>query len=300
VQPLGARADLRGRRRRCFQPGARGDVRSACESIGAPDERRKAGTIADDEAPAAQRLASSATNGAATAARTTGAACAGAAAASADSGTAASNACSSAAASSTQRGSHAGSALADRGHAGHRVWRREHRRSSLYQRGSRERDEGGQHWPALDGLLRPTGVPVELVADGDPTAKIKVFYAAQAEFPSIGTDNGFTYVEGNAGYFHAFWNSDFEIDRVFVLLASDKLSGDSLRHFTFEELTQSFGPARDSDLYSDSVFFADGSDGGSATQLSGLDRKLLTFLYTQLRPGDDQLKVQRAFDQHWH
>jgi hypothetical protein len=173
-------------------------------------------------------------------------------------------------------------------------------RVSVMKGGNTGRKELEAAVAALDGLLRPTGVPVELVADGDPTAKIKVFYAAQAEFPSIGTDNGFTYVEGNAGYFHAFWNSDFEIDRVFVLLASDKLSGDSLRHFTFEELTQSFGPARDSDLYSDSVFFADGSDGGSATQLSGLDRKLVTFLYTQLRPGDDQLKVQRAFDQHWH
>jgi hypothetical protein len=141
---------------------------------------------------------------------------------------------------------------------------------------------------SFDRVSQSEGLP-------NATAKLKVFYAAQAEFPSIGTANGFSYVEGNAGYFHAFWNSDFEIDRAFVLLASDKLSGDSLRHFTFEEMTQAFGPARDSDLFNDSVFFADGEDGGSATQLSALDRKLVTFLYTQLRSGDDQHKVQQAF-----
>jgi hypothetical protein len=65
---------------------------------------------------------------------------------------------------------------------------------------------------------------------------------------------------------------------VFVLLATDKLSGKTLRHFTFEELTQALGLARDSSLFSDSVFFANGADGGSAQELAALDRRLVTFL----------------------
>lgn len=151
----------------------------------------------------------------------------------------------------------------------------------------------------LDGLLRPRGLSMELVGDGDPTAKLQVYYAPSAELGGIARSHGFTYVAGNDGFFHSFWNDASEIDRVFVLLATDKLSGTTLRHFTFEEITQALGLARDSALFADSVFFAKGDDGGSAQELSALDRKLVTFLYTHARPGDGRAALSAAFDQHW-
>jgi hypothetical protein len=151
----------------------------------------------------------------------------------------------------------------------------------------------------LDGLLRPRGLSMEIVGDGDRTAKLQVFYAPSAELGGIASANGFSYLAGNDGFFYTFWNAAFELDRVYVLLATDKLSGTTMRHFTFEEVTQALGLARDSAIFSDSIFFASGDDGGKAQDLSELDRRLVTFLYAHTRPGDDRAALSTAFDRHW-
>ncbi len=39
--------------------------------------------------------------------------------------------------------------------------------------------------------------------------------------------------------------------------------------------------------------------GSAVTRLAPMDRELLRFLYTHLRPGDDAEAVRRAFEQHW-
>lgn len=151
----------------------------------------------------------------------------------------------------------------------------------------------------LDELLDPAGRSVEVVGDGDTGAEIKVWFTGSAAFDGLAKANGFKHVAGNDGYFYTFWNARFELERAYVLLATDKLSGDTLRHFTFEEITQALGSSTDSAVFSDSIFFADGSDGGKAADLGGRDRKLVSFLYTHLRPGDDRVKVDAAFDAHW-
>lgn len=140
-------------------------------------------------------------------------------------------------------------------------------------------------------------VKIEVLPDADPSANIRVHFVPLAEFDGIGQANGFPVVPGNWGYFYLFWDAQHALTKSFVLLANDQLTGDQLRHFTFEELTQSLGLASDSAIFPDSIFYASGSDGGDATELSALDRRLLRFLYAHTQPGDDQAKFDVSFDE---
>jgi hypothetical protein len=149
--------------------------------------------------------------------------------------------------------------------------------------------------PVLNQELGAT--PITVVADGDEAADIRVYFVPLAEFSSIGQAAGFPVAPGNWGYFHVFWDKDHALTKSFVLLATDKLFGAELRHFTFEETTQSLGLASDSAIFPDSIFYADGSDGGDATALSALDRSLLRFLYAHTEPGDDGVAFDAALDQ---
>ncbi len=151
--------------------------------------------------------------------------------------------------------------------------------------------------PILNQDLGPT--PIQVVADGDDSADIRVYFTPLADFTAIGQQHGFPVVPGNWGYFYMFWDADQALTKTFVLLATDKLSGDQLRHFTFEELTQSLDLATDSDIFPDSIFYANGADGGDATELSALDRRLLWLLYAHTQPGDDQAAFDAAFDQYF-
>jgi len=138
---------------------------------------------------------------------------------------------------------------------------------------------------------------IQVVADADDSAAIQVHFLPLSQFADVGQKNGFPIAPGNWGYFYMFWDSSHALTKTFVLLATDQLSGDTLRHFTFEELTQSLGLATDSAIFPDSIFYANGPDGGGATELSSLDRRLLRFLYSHLQPGDDEAAFDAAFDQ---
>lgn len=151
--------------------------------------------------------------------------------------------------------------------------------------------------PQLGALMSP--LSIQVVDDGDASADIQVHFAPLATFAGIGQQNGFAYVPGNWGYFHMFWDGGHALTRTYVLIATDVLQGDDLRHFTFEETTQSLGLASDSALFSDSIFYASASDGGDATELSALDAKLVRFVYTELQPGDGKAELDAAFDASW-
>lgn len=168
---------------------------------------------------------------------------------------------------------------------------------SVMQGSAADRADLQELVPALSELVAP--LSIQTVADGDVNADIQVHYASLADFGSIASANNFDYVAGNWGYFYMFWDADHALRRSYVLLATDKLSGDQLRHFTFEEVTQSLGLASDSSIFPDSVFFAQGMDGGDVTELSALDRRLVSFVYTELQPGDAKGELDAAFDQAW-
>lgn len=166
--------------------------------------------------------------------------------------------------------------------------------------------------PVLRPLITPLGI--ELQADGDPNADIKVWFTEEQNFGAIGAAHGFNVVPGNLGYF--FYNcpdgcfQDFSLSEAYVLIAVDKLAGHQdgkmLRHFVFEEMTQVLGPKSDSALFPSSIFYSseDGADGGClyvgacrSWDLLSRDRKLVKLLYTYLAPGETS--VAAAIDAHW-
>ena len=151
--------------------------------------------------------------------------------------------------------------------------------------------------PQLSSLIAP--LKIEVVSNGDTNANIEVYFTTLAAFDSIAQSKGFPYVAGNWGYFYTNWNTAHEIEKAYVLLAVDMIPSADLRHFTFEETTQSLGLSSDSAIFPESVFFANGSDGGNATELSTLDQHLVKFFYTSVQPGDGKAVLDAAFDASW-
>ena len=153
--------------------------------------------------------------------------------------------------------------------------------------------------PLLDRELRTAGSALTLLPDGSASAAIEVHFVKLSEFDAIGKAKGFPVVPGNDGYFWTFWDNSHRITKAHVLLAKDQLSGSKLRHFTFEEVTQALGLSNDSPTFSDSIFYANGANGGAAIALSELDRKLVRFHYSKIAPGFGQAELEAAFDTHW-
>ena len=148
-------------------------------------------------------------------------------------------------------------------------------------------------------ILQPVIGHIEILPDNNAAASMKIYFAPQKDFRKIADSHGVRYREDDLGAFWMFWNSRNIMTSSFVLLASDKLSGDSLKHFAFEEITQSFGLAQDSDEFPDSIFYARGSDGGKATAPSALDLRLLAWFYGNVMPGDTSKVVSGKFDATW-
>jgi hypothetical protein len=152
----------------------------------------------------------------------------------------------------------------------------------------------------LNEVLAKTPIKeIRLLGDNDTSAEIRVYFAPLRQFPALAKQHGFPYVQGNWGYFWTFWNPRHEITRAYVLLATDKLTGDRLRHFALEEVTQSLGLSNDSAEFPESIFYSRGGDGGSATRLSDLDRKLIVFFYNHVAPGARAKEVRQATKKHW-
>jgi hypothetical protein len=151
----------------------------------------------------------------------------------------------------------------------------------------------------LTDALEGTDMSVTLAGDADRTADMLVWFTPYAEFETVAAAEGFEVFPGNWGQFYFYWDQTSALTRVYVLIASDLLVGAQLVHFTFEEVTQALGTANDSAIMPDSLFFADGADGGDAQGPSCYDEALLHLLYAHLNPGDGDADVTSAVDAYW-
>lgn len=151
----------------------------------------------------------------------------------------------------------------------------------------------------LNSAFAGTSMRVDLAADGDRTADLWIHVAPFSTFDAIATANGFRYAPGNWGYAYAFWDGERKLTKAHVLLASDKLRGAQLRHFTFEEVTHAMGPIGDSPVFPDSVLYQSGSQNGDASRLSPHDKQMLHLLYAHASPGFDKAQLEAVFDIHW-
>ena len=137
---------------------------------------------------------------------------------------------------------------------------------------------------------------LRMVTRNNTGADIRVYFIPLNEFFDAATKHGFTYVKGNLGYFWTFWNAQHEINRAYVLLASDKLRGEELQHFALEEITQALGLSNDSPIFHDSIFH---SGNGNTLELSELDRKLVRFFYNYVKPGTNKKELEAALIKYW-
>ena len=148
-------------------------------------------------------------------------------------------------------------------------------------------------------LARTSIREIRIDRPGNLGADILVYCVRQKEFPALARKHAFQYVEGNLGYFWTFWNDRHEINSGIVLLASDRLTAETFRHFALEEITQVLGLSGDSPVFAESVFYSQGNDGGRAEHLSSLDVKLIDFFYRQIPPGSRTAEVRIAYWRHW-
>lgn len=151
----------------------------------------------------------------------------------------------------------------------------------------------------LNDQLKGSPVSVELVPYPDKSADIELYMTELNNFTSIARENKFNYVKGNWGYVYCFWNKEYEINKAYVLIATDVLEGVRLRHFIFEEMVQGFGLLNDSRTYTDSIFFSGNQYDLLIDSLSERDKKLVRFLYSKLNAGDTKQQFEQAFIESW-
>lgn len=166
----------------------------------------------------------------------------------------------------------------------------------------------GSHHPAIIkktveqiNACLPSNRQVEVLQANDATASIKLYFVPLKEFDRFAKEERVSLSSTDWGAFFLRWNSDYEIEKATVLIASDKLSGRRLQHFVLEELTQSFGLAGDSNRFEDSVFFENSTEKkyGSAVEFSRLDRQLIRFLYEHVPAGTPPVELGVLLERHW-
>lgn len=136
-----------------------------------------------------------------------------------------------------------------------------------------------------------------LAADPDE-ANIHFLYKPVADFAKIAKEYDFEYVPGSYGYFTVWLDDEGNPDLALIMIA-DELEGFVRRAYILHELFNVLGPMNDSDLIHQSALYDDGVEVAWRTTLGAFDRKILRFLYTHLKPGDDEAALRAAFDKYW-
>lgn len=153
---------------------------------------------------------------------------------------------------------------------------------------------------ALNETLMHTPIKrIRPVDANTASADLHVYFLKLDDMPAQCKKLGFKHTPGNWGLFNMFWNGDREIQRAYVLIATDKLQGKRMQHFLLEEITQSLGLACDSPEFEDSIFYEKNNDGGNAQKLSDRDQKLIRFFYNHVPAGSDAAAVRAALKKHW-
>lgn len=151
----------------------------------------------------------------------------------------------------------------------------------------------------LNAQVAGSGTSANLAAPADPSAGVQVYFVPFARFSSLAQSHGFPYVPGNFGYFYCFWDEGYTLKKAYILIAVDAIGPSKIRHFVLEELVQSFGLMNDSPTYPDSLFYSSGTAGGSASDPSPQDARLVRFLYRHLVPGSTRAGFQAAYSEVW-
>jgi hypothetical protein len=136
--------------------------------------------------------------------------------------------------------------------------------------------------------------PITLtVVDQEADANYIVYLGSGENYASDIEPNATPYVEANLGFFWAYWDSNFVINRGSMYVDVFRIvDQDAQRHLLREELTQSLGLMNDSEEDPGSIFFANWT---TTTEYAPIDRDLIELLYnTPIEAGMDATQVEQV------
>ncbi len=117
---------------------------------------------------------------------------------------------------------------------------------------------------------------------------IEIHFVPESKFRTIERN----YRPTNLGFFWLHWDESDAITSAKILIASEGITQEERSHLIREELTQSLGLMRDSNRYSDSIFYQGWT---STTEYTPIDRAVVSLLYEpQLLPGMTPKEVRSA------
>ncbi len=148
----------------------------------------------------------------------------------------------------------------------------------------------------LNEVLHGSGISIRQ-GDGDEN-EIRIIFTLKKSIPRLAEELGGHHVQEGTGYFVAYPNDRFEIERAVAVIGSE-LTGNDRRATIVHELTHTLGLMGHSPVFPESAVFASKTKTSSASRLAPIDRKLIRFLYLQLNPGDRWEEVRWAFETHW-
>lgn len=139
-------------------------------------------------------------------------------------------------------------------------------------------------------------VRLKSVKANDDKAAIKVHFMEYAELPDFCKRNNIRFSGIDDAFFWNGWDSAGRFTEARVMVASDRCTGNKLRHLLLEEMTQILGPMNDSPRKRGSIFFGGYSE---VPDLSPDDKQLLSLLYRRLKAGEPRDRIERAIRRYW-
>lgn len=137
----------------------------------------------------------------------------------------------------------------------------------------------------LNGLATD-GFQIQIVSSRE-ASNLQIFFGTGAEYAALYPVDA-KLSRTNSGVYHIYWNSKNQLTKGHIFVNMKDTSEEEQRHVIREELTQSLGLGRDSELYQESVFQ---SRFTTPTHYAEIDKDLIRLLYhpamrTGLTPGE--------------
>ena len=128
---------------------------------------------------------------------------------------------------------------------------------------------------------------------GVPAPNINVWITTRGRWETIsGQSSGAA--DGLGGQFLVNYNSSGEMTHGRCWIR-DSEPASNRKSWIREEITQALGLGKDSESYSDSIFYETSEDGGFATSFSELDKKIIQMVYDpRVKTGMNAAEVEKA------
>jgi hypothetical protein len=132
----------------------------------------------------------------------------------------------------------------------------------------------------LDGIINELNTLISdgfslRIVDDRSQSNFYLFFGSGADYATEYPSQA-TYVTNNWGLFSVFWNGNNELISGHMYVDIERANPTEQRHLLREELTQSLGLARDSNLYPSSIFQ---SSWTTTTSYAAIDEELIRLLY---------------------